>query len=192
MLTNIIKDVIDLEAKEVTIFGQKQTLRSDKELRFSPRVKNFLIALKDYEVTKAVYKEVINAFDNEDSSLEVVSSDNTYNWNSSIDHDINYNYVKFYDKDFIILKVHRYGDVRGNYTEEAVVQMSMDEFFEILFNECTVYELITIDGFDYQLTIYATSDQIDVYNPHNNESFEVYTVADEDYIIEAIKAEIKE
>jgi hypothetical protein len=148
--------------------------------------------LKDYEVTKAVYKEVINAFDNEDSSLEVVSSDNTYNWNSSIDHDINYNYVKFYDKDFIILKVHRYGDVRGNYTEEAVVQMSMDEFFEILFNECTVYELITIDGFDYQLTIYATSDQIDVYNPHNNESFEVYTVADEDYIIEAIKAEIKE
>jgi hypothetical protein len=192
MLKEIIKDVIDLEAKEVTIFGQKQTLRSNKELRYTPRVKNFLRALKDYEVTKAVYKEVINAFDNEDSSLEVVNSDNTYNWNSSIDHDMNFKHVKFYDKDFIILSVHRFGDVRGNYTEEAVVQMSMEGFFEVLFNECTVYESITVDNVDYELTIYATSDQIDVFNPDNNESFEVYTVAEEEYIIKAIKEETKE
>ena len=47
---------------------------------------------------------------------------NTYNWNANIDHDIDVAEVHLNGDTFMAIMVHRYGDVRGNYTDRFVVR----------------------------------------------------------------------
>jgi hypothetical protein len=192
MLKSILKDIKDLENKEVTIFGQKATLSGDESLTYTPRVKNLIQALEDYEVMKEDYEAMMKAYDEEDSTLEVVKGYNTYNWNGSIDHHINFNHIKYNEEDFIMLKIHRYGDVRSNYTVEAIVKMDVDGFFHMMMEYLHVYDSIEVDGINYQLSIYATNEAIEVYNPSNEESFEIYTIPEEEDMKQAIKERLKE
>ena len=47
---------------------------------------------------------------------------NTYNWNANIDHDIDVAEIHLNGDTFMAIMVHRYGDVRGNYTDRFVVR----------------------------------------------------------------------
>ena len=191
MLKTILQDIIDLENKEVTIFGQKTTLSGDESLTYTPRVKNLIEALEDYEVSSEEYEAMIKAYDDEESTLEVIKGYNTYNWNGNIDHNINFNHIKYNEEDFIMLKIHRYGDVRSNYTVEAIVKMNLDEFLDMIMEKLSVYDSIKVDGIDYQVDITAMNEAIEVYNSLNHESFEIYTIPEEEDMIEAIKERLK-
>jgi hypothetical protein len=191
MLKAILKDIQDLENKEVIIFGQKTTLSGDESLTYTPRVKNLIQALEDNEVSKEDYEAMMKAYDEEDSTIEFIKGYNTYNWNGSVDHHINFNHIKYNEEDFIMLKIHRYGDVRSNYTVEAIVNMNLDEFLDCMMEYLHVYDSIEVDGINYQLSIYSTSEAIEVYNPSNEESFEIYTIPEEEDMIEAIKEKVK-
>jgi hypothetical protein len=191
MLKTILQDIIDLENKEVTIFGQKATLSGDESLAYTPRVKNLIEALEDYEVSSEEYEAMIKAYDDEESTLEVITGYNTYNWNGSIDKDINFNHIKYNEEDFIMLKIHRYGDVRSNYTVEAIVRINLDEFLDMIMEKLSVYDSIKVDGIDYQVSITAMNEAIEVYNPLNEEYFEIYTIPEEEDMIEAIKERLK-
>jgi hypothetical protein len=192
MLKTILQDIIDLENKEVTIFGQKVTLSGDESLTYTPRVKNLIEALEDYEVSSEEYEAIMKAYDDEESTLEFIKGYNTYNWNGNIDHNINFNHIKYNEEDFIMLKIHRYGDVRGNYTVEAIVRMNLDKFIDMIMENLSVYDSIKVDGIDYQVDITAMNEAIEVYNPLNHESFEIYTIPEEEDMIEAIKERLKD
>ena len=55
---------------------------------------------------------------------------NTYNWNANIDHDIDVAQLTICECTYMAIMVHRYGDVRGNYTDRFLVKFdNEDEIF---------------------------------------------------------------
>ena len=83
-----------------------------------------LCELKDYEVEST--EEPIDWF--------VVNADrrwNTYNWNADIDHDIDVAEVELDGYTYMAIMVHRYGDIRANYTDRFVVRFDNEyDWFE--------------------------------------------------------------
>lgn len=74
-----------------------------------------LYELKDYEIETT--EEPIDWF--------VKNADrrwNTYNWNANIDHDIDVAELELDGYTYMAIMVHRYGDVRGNYTDRFLVR----------------------------------------------------------------------
>jgi len=189
-LEAILKDVESLEGKEVTIFGQPVTLDNYQDKGFTPRVKDFITALMDYEVNTLTSDKIINLH-NHDDNFKCLRVDNSYNWSGSIDHNFSYYHYQYKDSDFIIFSVHRYGDVRVNYTEEAVLKMTLNEFYEVMAESLNVYDSIDIDGITYHLTIRPDYEAIEV-ESQGGESFEIYSCADQDDIIQAIKDHLAE
>ena len=53
---------------------------------------------------------------------------NTYNWNANIDHDIDVAEVELDGYTYMAIMVHRYGDIRANYTDRFLVKF--DDYYE--------------------------------------------------------------
>ena len=121
-------------------------------------------ALAPYEID---FKKLYNVdFDNviyDDAEGNYISLDtdykntasNSYNWNSQVV--FNYQQIQVIDKYddehvYIAIKFHRYGDVRGNYTDYMILDMNMDEFYETIMEATMVYTTITIKNVDYEIS----------------------------------------
>ena len=112
----------------------------------------FLEELKDYEVdmSQNEIKDMINSWDKnwqgESYSLKHGNeywADNTYNINANIDHDIDYRIAKSNDDGvWFAFKVHRFGDVRGNYTDWAICKF---DYFEDIFELDSVMQSKSLD-----------------------------------------------
>ena len=181
ILENVIEDIKQLRGKDVYIFGQPTTLKNeldDLEIDVIDVLENLL----NYEITDLEYeyydeikddyiiKEFNNAFDYLDYLDEAgiidyhnSNSDNTTNWNSPISNDINFTIYEKIDGYYIVeCKVHRYGDIRTNYTDTFLLEFAYDnEFLETLL-ETNLYKYIEIDGITYDITIDIFSDAIEV------------------------------
>ena len=80
-----------------------------------------LYELKDYEVEST--EEFIDwVVENADRRW------NTYNWNANIDHHIDVAELEFDGYTYMAIMVHRYGDVRANYTDRFLVKF--DDCYE--------------------------------------------------------------
>ena len=80
-----------------------------------------LYELKDYEVEpteKSIDWFVVNAN----------RRWNTYNWNAKIDHHIDVAELEFDGYTYMAIMVHRYGDIRANYTDRFLVRF--DDCYE--------------------------------------------------------------
>lgn len=56
---------------------------------------------------------------------------NTYNWNANIDHDIDVAEVHLNGDTFMAIMIHRYGDMRANYTDRFLVRFDNEyDLFE--------------------------------------------------------------
>lgn len=98
-----------------------------------------------------------------------ITSDNSYNWSAQVV--FNYNEIKVidrydYDHKYITIKFHRYGDVRGNYTDYMVLDMSLDEFYEVLRESSQVYCDVEIKGINYSIStdIFKEACVFDIYS----------------------------
>lgn len=57
---------------------------------------------------------------------------NTYNWNANIDHDIDVAKVEIDGYTYMAIMVHRYGDIRANYTDRFLVRFDNEyDWFEL-------------------------------------------------------------
>ena len=57
---------------------------------------------------------------------------NTYNWNANLDHHIDVAELAICGYVYMAIMVHRYGDVRGNYTDRFLVRFDDEsEIFEL-------------------------------------------------------------
>lgn len=93
--------------------------------------------------------------------LEEMKCDNSYNWGSPVSNHFDYRMYKDLNtnKIYVEFKVHRYGDVRCNYTDAVVLEFDNDyEFLESML-ECN--KNIEVDNFDCELNIF--SDTMEVY-----------------------------
>ena len=205
-LTNIIEDLRALQGSEVSIFGQPTTLANEiNELEIDTI--EMLEALQGSEVDVnewTTYEEneegeevEVNIFDGcEDSSdildrlenfgyisSEYDKADNTYNWSAPLSHHLNW-YV-FNDLVtggvFVEIKAHRFGDVRGNYTDAVILHFDSYEAFIMTFEEVdTKYVEVSVSGEVYDVRVSAWSDSFEVCN------------ADGSYICEAYGYDIEE
>ena len=192
MLNDIIKELKNLKGKEVSMFGQPMVVNKKEEYI---QVVDILEALKDYEVTLHQSKKILSLFEDEDEDqLEFIVAENTYNWNAYIDHDIQYHVFKFNGLHYVILKVHRYGDVRANYTDPCVLAFEdYHEFLEVI-NEASycnkVYTLSNDKEVFYSLSLFKTC--IDVYEDEEGIQFECYDFDDIETEYNEIIKEVKE
>ena len=152
--------------------------------------------LKNYEVD---FQDVYNDYNDDDiivdlddffydgmeyNNLEInlKYSNNSYNWNSSAI--FNYDVLEINSIEYVAVKFHRFGDVRGNYTDYMLLNISIDKFHEELielisyfdfdfegssvsvsyniFNECCIYNIysegLNIDLYDVYLDIDNTNE----------------------------------
>ena len=176
----IIKDLKHLKGK--TFFGGNYTV--DRNERKSRNLEigaiDLVEALKPYEINfKALYKVDFDNVVYEDmqgdyESIDLdITSNNSYNWNAQIV--FNYNEIEVVDRygmehKYITVKFHRFGDVRGNYTDYMVLDMSLDEFYEVLAEASRVYCEIEYKGVSYSIStdIFKEACVFDIYSDDAN------------------------
>ena len=84
-----------------------------------------LYELKDYEV-EPTEKSIDWIVENANRRW------NTYNWNAKIDHHIDVAEMEIDGYTYMAIMVHRYGDVRANYTDRFLVRFDNEyEWFEL-------------------------------------------------------------
>ena len=176
----IIRDLKHLKGK--TYFGGNYTVSRNgrKSRNLEIGVLNLVEDLKPYEINfKALYKvdfdDVVyeDAQGNYDSIKLDITSNNSYNWNAQVV--FNYNEVEVIDRygiehKYITVKFHRYGDVRGNYTDYMVLDMSLEEFYEVLQESSYVYCDIEYKGKRYEINtdIFKEACVFDIYSDGAN------------------------
>lgn len=178
-LKSVIEDIKNLRGADVTIFGQPTTLNSEIN-KFTIDVIDVLEALEEYE---------IDIEDIDVDSLGFYSkADNTYNWNSPISNDVNF---EIYEADmyYVCVRVHRYGDVRCNYTDDVWFAFDNEYTFYELISETTTYENVEIDENIYYVDINVFSEGFEVYDADGEYICTAYGY-DEADIIEDIKNNI--
>lgn len=184
---SIIKDLKHLKGN--TFFGGAYTVhRNERKSRnLEIGAIELVEALKLYEVNfKALYKvdfdDVI--YDDIQGNYELINlditSNNSYNWNAQIV--FNYNEIEVIDRygmehKYVTVKFHRYGDVRGNYTDYMVLDMSLDEFYEVLADASRVYCEIEHKGKCYGIStdIFKESCVFDIYSvDSDHDDYDIY------------------
>ena len=207
----IIDEVKALRGANVRVFGQPTTLTSDYGKYIIDTI-DILNNLEDYEIPEIIdywtfeeedgedievleeitCEEYLNILD-DDGLLVEKNSDNTYNWSAPISNDFYYHIYENLRDDNLIIKIaiHRYGDVRGNYTDEfCIIVDSEEEFFDIL-SESDKFNTIEIDGKNYYIDIRMFSDVFEVSDTYGEYIGTIYAEDDEEAIRE-IKELIEE
>ena len=110
-------------------------------------VLDLLYELKDYEIYTT--KKSI------DSIVERATNRwNTYNWNANIDHHIDVAELEIDGYTYMAIMVHRYGDVRANYTDRFLVRFdNRDDVFYL--ESCTQYKDISDGRYTCDINIFS-------------------------------------
>lgn len=117
--------------------------------------------------------------------LEELNRDNSYNWTAPVSNDFNFQVWKDLsnDKIYVEFKVHRYGDVRSNYTDTAVLEFSSDYGFLEALTEAN--KMIEVEGYDCEINI--LNEGIEVYTYNGEHVTDSYATS-----IEELKSDIAE
>ena len=128
----LIQEIEKLVGSNVVIFGQVEKI--EEASPFYIRVVDVLKQLKPFEVTDLEGESIDEYLEYLDAvlGLKKIMADNTVNWNAPIDHQFNYKiyHDQVNDRYLIELAVHRYGDIRANYTDSVLYSFEhIDDFF---------------------------------------------------------------
>ena len=214
----IINDIKDLRGETVRIFGQPSTL-PDAVGDFEIDILDVLTALSEYELNLSDYitydenDNEISLFDyirdnycdgEADADIIIdelenngylttynIKCDNSYNWCAPVTNHFDFKIYKDLGGEGVYVRfmVHRFGDVRCNYTDATIYHFDNDyEFLEILSGMSKNIE-IDIDGKTYDIIIDVLQDGFEVFD--NADYSYVCTIYGVSNTTEAIK-EIKE
>ena len=175
-LDAVIKDI-----KEVNkicgawIYNADGTIRDDV---ICGNVLDLLYELKDYEI-ETTEKFIDWIVEHADEHW------NTYNWNANIDHNIDVAELEINGYTYMAIMVHRYGDVRANYTDRFLVRFDDEtEWFEL--ESRKQYKTIADDKYCCDIDIMA--EYYSVWDWDNNTSLgEFYEIEVEDLLNEIEK-----
>jgi hypothetical protein len=172
-LDNVIKDIENVnKGSYAWIYDADGNIKNDV---ICGDVLDLLYELKDYEIDTT--KKSIDSI--------VVHADrhwNTYNWNANIDHNIDVAELELDGYTYMAIMVHRYGDVRANYTDRFLVRFDDEyEWFELK----SRMQYKTICNGKYCVDIDIMSECYSVYDWELGESLgEFYEIEVEDLLNE--------
>lgn len=150
---------------------------------------DFIVECECCDGMGVVYKDMVasDALElfYENGDLEELGHDNSYNWCAPVSN--SFDFQTWRDRNnhkiYVEFKVHRYGDVRCNYTNTAVLEFGYDsEFLEVI-SECDKF--IYVD--EYDVNVKVLSNTIEVYDENDNYAFNSGACT-----IEELKEEIEE
>ena len=184
MLNNIVADLKKLEGKLVGKGGYFEKIYTNKVDNTTISIIDVLEILEPYELK---YFESYNFVDDiyekvefedfiEVMEYEEIKSDNSYNWSSPVSNHFNYRIYEsnLYERIIVEFRVHRYGDVRCNYTEEAYFEFNNEyEFYEVLVESNKYFE-IEKNNKIYEIEIDIFSDNPRIYIEEDGENIEGY------------------
>lgn len=143
-------DANDRTEKELLSLTELDVLEhlKDDEIDFSELVNEY----NDWELEESNI-DLDNFYYNDEEfeniSIEIEKQDNSYNWNSSAV--FNYDFIKINDIEYVAIKFHRFGDVRGNYTDYMLLNLQHHEFLEKLM-ELNTYTHVEINNINIELS----------------------------------------
>lgn len=174
-----------LNGATVRIFGQPQKLDRrptadeptidiidiiDSLSEYEVNVDEFFEGYEDEDGEKIIDTTDTNAVLDELYNLGYINNvydraDNSYNWLAPVSHHFNFEtYPSYNGGVYIVFSVHQFGDVRGNYTDDAILYFdSIDEFYEAI-AENNKYLTIDIDGVSYDVEVNVFCDGFEVWN----------------------------
>lgn len=122
-LDNVIKDIENVNKDAYAwIYDDNGNIKDDV---ICGNVLDLLYELKDYEI-ETTEKSIDLIVEHADRRW------NTYNWNANIDHNIDVAELEINGYTYMAIMVHRYGDVRANYTDRFLVRFDSDyEWFDL-------------------------------------------------------------
>ena len=185
MLNNIINDLRNLEGKEVGS-GYFRHIYTNEVDATTISILDVLENLKQYEIEAfQIYnycneeEDIIEVSANEFLEIEEyeeISANNSYNWSAPISNHFDYRIYKssLYEGIIVELSIHRYGDVRCNYTEEAYFRFNDEyEFYEVL-QESNKYFTIEKNNKMYEIEINIFSESPRIYIEEDDDDIEGY------------------
>ena len=203
-LQEMIKDIKSLRGATVSIFGQKTVMDQEVsemyvdildimeslvEYEQDLEVEEYDEETEEYEVKEVDTIDEYLDFIGDVYGLREVSCDNSYNWNGRVSNHFDFKAYKDETQGdiYIVFKVHRYGDVRCNYTKECLLKFnSYDEFLDVI-EESNKFVTIEVDGKEYDLYVNVTNDGYEVYNTETGEYVGYACETDKESIIEEIR-----
>ena len=210
-ICEIIDEVKALRGANVEVFGQPTTLPFDYG-KYTIDIIDVLNHLEDYEIPEIIdywtfeeedgedievleeitCEEYLNILDDNGLLVEK-NSGNTYNWSAPISNDFYYHIYENLRDDNLIIKIaiHRYGDVRCNYTDEFCIIVDSEEEFWGILCENDIFNVVEIDGKKYDIDIRIFNDTFEVNTEEGYYVGEIYAEDDEE-AIEEIKSLIDE
>lgn len=185
MITNtktLINDIRSLRGADVEIFGQNTVLPSAVDI-LTIDILDVLKALQEYEIDieDEDYIDILDGY-------EYTEANNSYNWLAPVSNHFDYVVSNGLDGILVLFKVHRFGDVRGNYTDEVVLKFdNLYEFEEVLY-DCIKYVPITVDGVEYSVEVNIFNDGYEIFAPYLDFTYHMCTAyGDMDDVIQAIR-----
>ena len=111
-------------------------------------------AFEDYEITERNACKLLHVESVDDiEDLEYETGENSYNWGGMSNHDFNYYIYKTSNGNSVISwRVHRFGDIRGNYTETAFLLFDDNFDFHEIINEQFHNFSVKVDGLEFSCT----------------------------------------
>ena len=206
MTRKAINELLQLRGSQVEIFGQPVTLPNTVDDLEIDTI-NILEAMEEYELDwydvryytededgNEIEVDIFEGCETAEQILDVLeeygyiedtyfTADNSYNWSAPVSNDFDFKLYRDYVSGgiFVDFMVHRFGDVRGNYTDSVIYHFNnIIEFDELLLN-CNKYVQIG----NYGVVVDITNDGFEVYDEGGNYILTAY--GDYDDIIEAIK-----
>ena len=203
-LQEMIKDIKSLRGATVEIFGQKTVL--DKEVsemyidildimeslveyEQDLEVEEYDEETEEYEVKEVDTIDEYLDFIGEVYGLKEVVANNSYNWNGRVSNHFDFKVYKdeTLGDTYIVFKVHRYGDVRCNYTKECLLEFDCyDEFLDVI-TEANKFVTVEVDGKEYDLYVNVTNDGYEVYDVETGKYVGYACETDKESIIEEIR-----
>ena len=206
MTMKAINELMQLRGSQVEIFGRPVTLPNTVDDLEIDTI-NILKDMEEYELDWYDFRyytedddgnEIeVDIFEGCETGEEIIDAleeygyiedtyfvaDNSYNWSAPVSNDFDFKVYRDFVSDgvFVDFMVHRFGDVRGNYTDSVIYHFdSADEFYELLSN-CNKYVQIG----NYGVCVDVFNDGFEVYDEAGNYICTAY--GDYDDIVEAIK-----
>ena len=189
MTMKTINELMQLRGSQVEIFGQPVTL-SDNVGEFEIDILDILEAMEEFEIDPYDFTYWAEDEDGNEAEIDILencetaedvldtleeygyieetyfAADNSYNWSAPVSNDFDFKLYRDFLSDgvFVDFMVHRFGDVRGNYTDSVIYHFdSVDEFYELLSN-CNKYVQIG----NYGVCVDLFNDGFDVYDEAGN------------------------
>lgn len=125
--------------------------------------------------------------------IEFYKSDNSYNWYSNINDDIDYRLYNIDNKIYIKLKVHMFGDIRAHYTDDIILKFDNEnEFYELLSDTTIFLKTIDIEAGEIFLECDIFDELIYVTFRDKNNNYTNYDITEIDFTLCDTIEEIKE